>query len=55
MTATLCQHGVIGIGAGALHAMRATMIQDLGFDEGAARLQALGYAAGDELCANFQK
>jgi predicted hydrocarbon binding protein len=55
MTATLCQHGVIGIGAGALHAIRATMIQDLGFDEGAARLQALGYAAGDELYASFRE
>jgi predicted hydrocarbon binding protein len=54
MTATLCQHGVIGIGAGALHAMRATTIQDLGFDEGAARLQALGYAAGEELYASFR-
>jgi predicted hydrocarbon binding protein len=54
MTATLCQHGVIGIGAGALHALRATTIQDLGFDEGAARLQAVGYAAGEELYASFQ-
>jgi predicted hydrocarbon binding protein len=54
MTATLCQHGVIGIGAGALHALRATLIQDLGFEEGSARLQALGYAAGTELCASFR-
>lgn len=54
MTASLCQHGVIGIGAGALHAMRATLMQDYGFDDGAARLQTLGYAAGEELFASFR-
>lgn len=53
MTTSPCQHGVVGIGASTLHALRASSLQDLGEEAGAARLQELGYAAGEEMHRAF--
>jgi predicted hydrocarbon binding protein len=53
MAAQLCQHGVVGIGSNALRSLRASLSQDLGIDAGVTTLQAMGYAAGDELYRSF--
>ena len=53
MTAELCQHGVVGIGSNALRSLRASLSDDLGIEAGVARLQEVGYAAGDELYRSF--
>jgi predicted hydrocarbon binding protein len=53
MAPTTAHHGVLGIGSNALRAMRATLMQDLGDDAGATRLQEMGYAAGEEVYTSF--
>lgn len=45
--------GVIAIGGGALHSLRRALMTDLGPDGGAARLQEIGYAAGEQLYEHF--
>jgi predicted hydrocarbon binding protein len=47
------RQGVIGIGAAALRAMRTALLEDLGEDAGATRLQEMGYAAGEEVFRAF--
>jgi len=54
MSPTLCQHGVIGIGAGALRTLRASLTGDLGADVSATRMQEMGYAAGTEVYQSFR-
>jgi len=54
MSPTLCQHGVIGIGAGALRTLRASLTGDLGADVSATRMQEMGYAAGAEVYQSFR-
>jgi predicted hydrocarbon binding protein len=46
------QDGVVGIGIKALHVTRQALIQDLG-EAGEARLQEIGYAAGEEIYQRF--
>ena len=53
MAAELCHHGVVGIGSNALRSLRASLSQDLGIDGGVAKLQEMGYAAGEELYGSF--
>jgi predicted hydrocarbon binding protein len=53
MTTSPCQHGVVGIGSRTLHALRTGLLRDLGEEAGAARLQELGYAAGEEFHQGF--
>lgn len=53
MAASVRQHGVLGIGSNALRTMRAALMQDLGDDAGATRLQEAGYAAGEEVYRSF--
>ncbi len=52
MTSALYQSGVVGIGAKALHTTRRALIDDLG-EAGEARLQEIGYAAGEEVYHSF--
>jgi predicted hydrocarbon binding protein len=52
MTPALYQSGVVGIGAKALHTTRRALIDDLG-EAGEARLQEIGYAAGEEVYHSF--
>jgi predicted hydrocarbon binding protein len=52
MTPALYQSGVVGIGARALHTTRRALIDDLG-EAGEARLQEIGYAAGEEVYHSF--
>lgn len=52
MTPVLHQSGVVGIGAKALHTTRRALIDDLG-EAGEARLQEIGYAAGEEVYHSF--
>jgi predicted hydrocarbon binding protein len=53
MPSALYQHGVVGIGATAIRTLRASLIQDLGEDVGATRMQEMGYAAGAEVYRSF--
>ncbi|MDH3458978.1 MAG: hypothetical protein OER90_19225 [Gemmatimonadota bacterium] len=55
MASSVRQHGVLGIGSNALRAMRDALMQDLGDDAGATRLQEAGYAAGEEVYRSFGK
>ncbi|UCF40410.1 MAG: hypothetical protein JSW43_11860 [Gemmatimonadota bacterium] len=52
MTPAPYQSGVVGIGARALHTTRRALIDDLG-EAGEARLQEIGYAAGEEVYHSF--
>lgn len=52
MTPAPYQGGVVGIGARALHTTRRALIDDLG-EAGEARLQEIGYAAGEEVYHSF--
>ncbi len=53
MTHAVYQQGVVGIGANALRVLRASLVHDLGDDQGATRLQEMGYAAGTEVYDAF--
>jgi len=46
------QDGVVGIGARALHVTRQALLEDLG-EAGEARLQEIGFAAGEEVYNRF--
>ncbi len=52
MSIALDLTGVVSVGRKALHASRRTLLRELG-DQGAACLQEIGYAAGEELYAGF--
>jgi predicted hydrocarbon binding protein len=54
MLPSLCQHGVIGIGANALRTLRISLSEDLGADASATRMQEMGYAAGAEVYQSFR-
>jgi len=49
------QHGVVGIGANALRVLRTSLLNDLGENQGATRLQVMGYAAGNEVYQSFRE
>jgi predicted hydrocarbon binding protein len=48
------QDGVVGIGIKALHTTRQALVQDLG-EAGEARLQEIGYAAGEDIYRRFSQ
>jgi len=52
MASSQANDGVVGIGVKALHTIRQTLIEDLG-EAGEARLQEIGYAAGEEVFQHF--
>lgn len=55
MAHALYQRGVVGIGANALRVLRTALLHDLGEDQGATRLQEMGYAAGTEMYDAFRE
>ena len=55
MASSVRHHGVLGIGSNALRTMRDALMQDLGDDAGATRLQEAGYAAGEEIYRSFRE
>lgn len=52
MASSQANDGVVGIGVKALHTIRQALIEDLG-EAGEARLQEIGYAAGEEIFQRF--
>lgn len=54
MAAPQCAHGVVAIGSKALRTLRDALARELGADAGVAKLQEVGYAAGEELYRNFR-
>lgn len=52
MTAQTAIQNILGVGSGALHALRRSLTRDLG-DQAAVCLQEAGYAAGEQVYGSF--